>query len=114
MATVYSSRFISQQGVNGDGETVTVPEGHRHLIKQLTFYSNPSLGVVRGFFRDLQTGATLFGCATGVSALGLPEPGWFGFFGSLVFDELMQYRWETASTLTDAADVGAFGWDLTL
>jgi hypothetical protein len=105
---VYSTRFQAYQGLNGNGPTITVPAGHTYVVKQLTCYMDPSLGVIRAFFRDLLSGATEFSCATTLLA-----PEWFGFFGTIVFEEGQDFRWEVSATLTDGADVSIHGFDLT-
>jgi len=104
---IYSAGWIYQQGLNGASSTITVPQNHTYIIKQLTWYSNPSLGAARGFFRDLLTGATLFSCGTQAGT-----PGWFGFYGAIVLAEGSSFRWEVSATLTDGADVYAGGYDL--
>lgn len=108
MSRVFSASFITQQGLNGNSSTVTVPAGHTYVIKQLTWYSNPLLTPTRGFFRDLGSGATFFSCATVTGT-----PAWFGFYGALVFPEGSSFRWEVSAALTDGADVYAGGYDLT-
>ena len=85
-----------------------VPAGHVYSIKQLTLYSNPLLEPSRGFFMDVDTGATLFSCGTQAGT-----PGWFGFYGELVFTEGQSFTWKVTAGIGDAADVGAFGFDLT-
>lgn len=98
--------------MNGASSTVEVPQGHTYVVKQLTFYSNPTLETVRGYFRDLQTGATLFSCAAPVTLDAGAQPAWFGFYGALVFHEGYTFRWEVHAGLTDGADVYAGGYDL--
>jgi hypothetical protein len=104
---IYSAGWIYERGLNGAGATIVVPENHTYIIKQLTFYSNPLLSPARGFFRDLLTGASLFSCGTQAGT-----PGWFGFYGALVFAEGSEFRWEVEAELTDGADVYAGGYDL--
>lgn len=106
-APIFSRHWIVYQGLNGIGPTVTVPTGRTYIVKQLTFYSNPALGVSRGFFRDLDSGATLFAAAANTGT-----PSWFGFYGALVFEAGRSFRWETTATLTDGVDVYAGGYDL--
>lgn len=86
---------------------MTVPPGRVYVIKQLTFYSNPLLGVCRGFLEDGLTGAALFSCGT---AAGTPQ--WFGFYGALAFLEGDSFRWRVSAELTDGADIYAGGYDL--
>jgi hypothetical protein len=107
-APVYSTRFTVQQGLNGIGTTITVPAGYVYVVKQLTVYADPTLGTARAFFRDLVSGATLFSAAVPIGT-----PGWFGFYGTLVFETGQTFRWETSTILTDAMDVGAWGFALT-
>lgn len=105
---VYSARFIAVQGLTGSSSSVVVPTGHVYVVKQLTMYTNPTFAPARGFFVDETSGATLFSAATAAGT-----PGWFGFFGSLVFDEGQAFHWKASISGTDAIDVGAFGYDLT-
>jgi hypothetical protein len=106
VASLYSQRFYVAQGLNGNGPVITVPAGHRYVIKQLTFYSNPLLAPARGFFQDVASGASLF---AGAAATGTPT--WNGFYGQLVFDAGDEFRWYVDAVLTDGADVAAFGYD---
>jgi hypothetical protein len=78
-----------------------------YVVKQLTFYSDPTVQAARGFFRDLDSGATLFAAATNPTV-----PGWFGFYGALVFEAARSFRWEADVGLTDGIDVYAGGYDL--
>lgn len=104
---IYSYGWIYQQGLNGSSATITVPENHTYVVKQLTFYTNPLLEPCRGYFRDLLSGATLFSAGTNQE-----NPGWFGFYGALVFHAGSSFRWEVHAGLTDGADVYAGGYDL--
>ncbi len=103
----YSRPFYAFQGLNNPGSTITVPAGRVYVVKQLTFYSSAILAPCRGFFRDLDSGATLFSAAVAPGT-----PGWFGFFGSLAFEAGASFRWEVSAALTDGADVYAGGYDL--
>jgi len=105
---VFSRQFISVQGLQGNSPTIVVPPDHVYVVKQLTMYTNPLLAPARGFFRDLGSGAALFSAGTTGA-----NPGWFGFYGALVFEPGMSFRWEANITLTDAIDVSASGYDLT-
>lgn len=107
MGQLYSAKFLSIKGLAGDSPIVTVPDGHRYVIKQLTFYSNPFGSPVRGFFKDNDSGADLFSCA---ASTGQPE--WFGFFGTLVFEAGQSFLWHVDRTIPDDADVSAHGYDL--
>jgi hypothetical protein len=84
-----------------------VPEGRTFIVKQLTFYANPLLSPARGFFRDLDSGASLFSAGTSAG-----QPAWFGFYGALVFTSGRSFRWEVEAELTDGADVYVGGYDL--
>lgn len=105
---VYSTQFYAAKGLVGDGSLITVPPGHTYVVKQLTFYSNPTFGVCRGFFKDDDSGADLFSCAATSGA-----PGWFGFFGTLVFGPGQSFFWHVDRFGSDDADVSAHGFDLT-
>lgn len=104
--------FIAQQGLSGSSDPVVVPAGHVYVVKQLTFYSNPFVQTVRGFFHDLDSGAALFACAAPVTATEGAQPGWFGFYGALVFTEGRSFGWSVTAGIGDAADVYAGGYDL--
>lgn len=115
MATpIYSQRFIAIQGLGGASPIVTVPDGEVWIVKQLTFYSDPTLATVYGRFKDPSVGATLFAAASGTSSLGTPLPTWAGFYGAIVFNPGQQLQWETSSSLGDTADVYAGGYVLTV
>lgn len=105
---VFSKRFITKQGLSGSSSSVTVPLDEVYVIKQLTLYTSPSFGIVRGFFMDDATNAALFSAAAAINA-----PGWFGFYGALVFEPGTSFHWHVDSTLGDAADVYAGGYALT-
>jgi len=104
---IFSAGWIYQQGLQGSSSTITVPDNHLYIVKQLTMYANPFLAPARGFFRDLATGATLFSAGTQTGT-----PGWFGFYGALVFGAGSQFRWEADVVGTDGIDVYAGGYDL--
>lgn len=105
---VYSTRFLVVQGLNGVTATITVPTGHTYVVKQLTFYANPTLVTVRAFFRDLVSGATLFSAGTPAGT-----PAWYGFYGAIVFPAGATFRWEASGGPVDGADLSASGYDLT-
>ncbi len=107
MANVFSKRFFAHQGVNGSLPTLVVPAGHVYVVKQVTFYGNPALGQMHGFFHDVGSGAALFAVAW---SMGQPE--WFGFFGSLVFEEGDSMNVSVSSIGTDGADAYVGGYDL--
>jgi hypothetical protein len=77
------------------------------VVKQLTLYTNPLFGPARGYFRDLASGATLFSAGTTGA-----DPGWFGFYGAIVFGAGSSFRWEASVNATDGIDVYAGGYDL--
>lgn len=104
---LFSTRFIAHQGLSSSSETITVPQGHVYVVKQLTFYSNPLLGPARADFRDVGSGATLFAAGTNAGT-----PGWFGFYGALTFLAGEAFQWEAHVQPTDAVDVYAGGYDL--
>jgi hypothetical protein len=109
---IFSHKWISEQGVNGTSNLVTVPAGHRYIIKQATFYANPLVETIRGYLRDVDRGATLFACAAPVTLDAGAQPGWFGFYGALVFGEGESFQWEVHAGIGDGADVYAGGYDL--
>jgi len=104
---LYSVRFIAVQGLNGDSYDVTVPVGHVYVVKQLTAYSNPTLGPWAANFHCVTTGETRF-------SAGGPDGAreWEGFYGALVFEEGETFRWTSYVTPTDGVDVYAGGYDL--
>lgn len=104
---IYSFGWIYHQGLQGASDTIQVPEGHVYVVKQLTMYTNPLFGPARGYFRDVLSGATLFSAGTTGES-----PGWFGFYGALVFAAGNQFRWEASVNGTDGIDVYAGGYDL--
>lgn len=106
-SSVYSRQFFAWQGLNGHGTTIVVPTGTVYIVKQVTIYANGLLGTVRTFFRDLDSGATLF---TGQASEGVPS--WFGFYGALVFEPGASFRFEVSAIGTDGADVYAGGYSL--
>lgn len=108
MASVFSRRFISVQGLNGHSGAVTVPAGHTYVIKQLTAFSNPVLGPWAADFHSLSTGETRFS-AGGPDGARL----WIGFYGALVFEAGESFEWESFVTPPDGVDVYAGGYDLT-
>jgi hypothetical protein len=105
---LYSVRFLAIQGLGGSSSSVTVPAGHVYVVRQLTFYSNPTFGVARGFFEDDTSGAALFAAAATPGT-----PFWAGFFGALVFEAGQGFHWHASVTPTDGIDVYAGGYDLT-
>lgn len=106
---LYSVRFLAIQNLSGTSSSVTVPTGHRYVVRQITFYCNPTFGAGRYFFEDDTSGAALFSDGTNPGT-----PKWSGFFGALVFDEGQAFHFHAAMTLSDAVDVYAGGYDLTI
>lgn len=106
---VYSRRFIALQGLAGTSSSVKVPDGEVWVIKQLTAYMNPLLAVSRAFFQDDDSGAALWSAGTTAQ-----NPGWFGFYGALVFEPGEGFHWHADVTFPDAVDVYAGGYTLTL
>lgn len=84
-----------------------MPAGHTYVVKQLTMYANPLLATARGHFRSVSSGATLFSAGTQAGT-----PGWFGFYGALVFEPGESFQWTADVTVGDAIDVYAGGYDL--
>jgi hypothetical protein len=108
VAKLYSQRFYAHQGLSGTGPSITVPAGHVYVVRQITMYMSPSVGITRAFFQDGASGAALFAAAATVE-----HPEWFGFYGALVFDEGSTFHFQVDAFPTDAADVYAGGYDLT-
>jgi hypothetical protein len=108
MATqVYSTRFISEAGLNGSSVPVVVPPGHTYVVKQLTMYSAPLLGIVSAFFEDGVSGGALF-----ASRFNIDAGGWVGFAGALTFLEGQSFHFNVHAAPTEGADVYAGGYDL--
>lgn len=106
---IYSSRFLSQQGLAGTGPSITVPPGYVYIVKQITFYSDPTFGQVHAFFQDDSSGAALFSAGWNP---GTPE--WFGFYGQLVFEPGDAFHFQVGVLVGDAVDVYAGGYILTV
>jgi hypothetical protein len=107
MAVLYSRRFLAQAGLSGTGGSVTVPAGRVYIVKQLTVYSSPLLGVCTVFFEDDSTGAALFANRFTIGASGSVF-----FYGAMVFEAGQGFHYQVNSTGIDAADVFASGYDL--
>lgn len=107
MATLYSKRFLAQQGLSGTGASIVVPVGRVYIVKQVTIYMDPAFGITRAFFEDDTSGAALF---TGQQTIGNPE--WFGLYGALVFEAGMGFHFQVDASPGDGADVYAGGYDL--
>lgn len=93
--------------MNGSSVTIQVPQGHRHVIKQLTAYGSSTVEGIRVFFESVDSGAALWAAdvPNGTSA-------WFGFYGALVFLPGSSYKFRVQADVLDAADVYAGGYDL--
>lgn len=107
MATLYSKRFYAAQGLSGTGPSIVVPSGRVYVIKQITFYGDPTFGTLRSFLQDDGSGAALF---TSQTTPG--NPLWSGFYGALVFQEGQGFHFQVDATLGDGCDVYAGGYDL--
>jgi hypothetical protein len=105
--SIFSTRFLAQQGLAGTGASITVPAGHVYIVKQVTLYSNPLLGQVHAFFEDDTSGAALFSAGWNPGT-----PAWFGLYGALVFEEGQGFHFQVDVTAGDACDVYAGGYDL--
>jgi hypothetical protein len=105
--TLYSARFIAQQGLTGTGTSIIVPAGHRYIVKQVTIYASPLLSLTAVFFQDDASGAALF-----ASRFNLNEAGWVGFYGALCFEEGDGFHFQVDNTAGERADVYAGGYDL--
>jgi hypothetical protein len=103
---LYSAPFIRIAGLAGAGTIHTVPVGHTYVIKQLTAYSNPTLGRWTVHFRSVTTGETRWSAGGQIGA-----EAWFGFFGSLVFLDGEEFQFTAGVTPGDGVDVYAGGYD---
>lgn len=104
---LFSTRFIAHQGLHGHTASVVVPEGHIYVVKQLTAYMNPLLGISTIFFIDDLSGAALWSAASQAGTAA-----WFGFYGALVFPAGQSMSFASASQPGDNVDVFASGYDL--
>lgn len=104
---IYSSSFIVQAGLAGHSPDVIVPDNHVHVVKQLTAYANPIVGVTSVFFQDALTGAALWSAFFNVDAGGSVF-----FYGALVFGPGSRYRFYVNAAENNGADVYAGGYDL--
>jgi hypothetical protein len=109
VAPIFSERWITQQGLNGDGATIVVPGDRVFIVRQLTFYAAPLLGLTTGHFRDLGSGASLW-----VQDATIDSPVTGTFLGALVFPPGSSFRWEVSNSFGEGADVFASGYNLTL
>lgn len=108
MADIYSTRFYVKQGLSGSSPPIVVPGGRVYIVKQLTIYASPLLGLTTIFFHDLGSGAALWAQDANISS---PVSG--TFFGSFVFTEGQSFGFTVNSSFGESADVYAGGYDLT-
>lgn len=107
MADVYSKRFYALQGLSGTGASVIVPPTRVYVVKQLTVYASPLLGLTTVFFEDESTGAALWAQD---ATIGSPVSG--SFYGSFVFEAGQGFHFQVDSGFGEGADVYAGGYDL--
>jgi hypothetical protein len=107
MAPLYSTSFLNLHNLSGVSAPITVPAGHRYIVRQLTAYASPGFASVYAYFRNLTHGNVLYSVGW---APGQVE--WFGFYGALVFQAGESFRWETQSVGPETADLYAGGYDL--
>lgn len=107
MAQIYSKPFVVQKGLSGAGSSVVVPAGRVYIVKEVTIYASPLLGLTTIFLEHEPTGAALI-----AQDASLTSSLWFGFFGSLVFDAGEGFHFQVNSSFGEAADVSAHGYDL--
>jgi hypothetical protein len=109
MATpVYSRRFLSHAGLNGTGSSVVCPPGHVYVVKQITTYASPLLGLTAVFFEDELTGGALFSARFQANS-----GGWVGFYGAITFEEGEGFHFQVNNSFNEGADLYAGGYDLT-
>lgn len=104
---IYSASFILERGLSGHSPSVIVPANHVHIVKQLTAYANPIVGITSVFFQDALTGASLWHAAFNVD-----QGGSVFFYGAIVFGAGSEYRFYVDAAESNAADVYAGGYDL--
>jgi len=110
---IFSRRWIVETGLQGDSQTILVPDGHEYIVKVVTFYSSPVAETVRGFFMDALLNTTLFACAAAVRLSTDPaQPAWYGYYGAFCFPSGTAFKWHVSAGLNDGADVYAGGYDL--
>ena len=109
MATVFSRRFIAQQGLTGTGSSITVPAGRVYIVKQVTMYGTPLIGQTACFFQDDTSGAALVSIRFNIDAGGS-----FFFYGALVFEPGQGFHFQVDNTAGEKCDVYAGGYDLPL
>lgn len=107
MSLIYSKRFVAVQGLSGTGASVICPAGRVYIVKQLTIYASPLLGLTTVFFEDDASGAALWAQD---ATIGSPVSG--TFFGSFVFTAGEGFHYQVDNGFGEAADVYAGGYDL--
>lgn len=105
---VFSTKFLSVQGLNGSSPTIIVPPGHTYIVKQLSSYGSSSAVDINVFFVDLTSGA-----ATWRHNIPGGTSNWGGDYGARVFEEGDSFGFNVAAAPIDTADVYAAGYDLT-
>jgi len=104
---IYSFPFIVATGVSGDSDTVTVPDGHVFIVKQLTAFTHPSVFVTRVFFKDADAGGALWFTETPTV-----ERWYASFYGAICFYPGGSFKFSVESAGAEQADVYAGGYDL--
>jgi hypothetical protein len=106
-SSVFSRGFQTIKGLTGTGPSIIVPAGHVYIVKQVTIYSSPILGLLTCFLEDEATGAALIAQDASISSAL-----WFGFYGGLVFPEGGGWHFQVDNSFGEAADVSVSGYDL--
>lgn len=99
--------MFCQKGLSGRGASVFALDGQVMIVKEVTIYASPLLGLTTIFLEDDETGAALI-----AQDANLESPLWFGFFGSLVFHGGQGFHFQVDSTFSEEADVYAGGYIL--
>jgi hypothetical protein len=109
--SVYSSILFRQQGVNGAGYSVLVPEGERWVIRDVSIYCNvPVVTTSEFFLQEQPTDATVI-----YFRFGLGEQAMKQWVGRQVIDHLSGDGGFTVYGADDApVDVSVSGYRLTL
>lgn len=106
---VYSTRFITTKGLSGTGASYTVAAGLVAVVKEITVYASPLLGLTTVFFEDDLTGAAFWAQD---ATVGSPVTG--SFYGGIVFEPGQGFHFQVNNAFGEAADVSAHGYLLTL
>lgn len=110
MASVYSTRFFTEQGLGGTGASVIVPTGHVYVVRYVTWYASVGLAPLVAFLEDDATNAAL------ANATWQPgEAASKNFDCRIVFLAGTGFHVQVNPTVgfTDKADVSISGYDLT-